>query len=152
MEETARISKLFADLYNGTPWLEVTLVGTLEAISAEKAAEKKVATRNSIWEITNHLIAWRRNVLERVKGNTITTPQDNYIRPVNDTSDHAWKTTLEELDHSQKEWTDFLKNFSDNSLENIHPVNGITHYEHIHGIIQHDAYHLGQIVLLAKHP
>jgi uncharacterized damage-inducible protein DinB len=26
----------------------------------------------------------------------------------------------------------------------------MTYYEHIQGIIQHDAYHLGQIVLLSK--
>ncbi len=38
------------------------------------------------------------------------------------------------------------------SFEKIYPPEGQTYYEHIHGNIQHDAYHLGQIVMLAKHP
>ena len=35
-------------------------------------------------------------------------------------------------------------------MEKVYPNNGMSYYEHIQGIIQHDAYHLGQIVLLAK--
>ncbi|WP_235811010.1 DUF1572 domain-containing protein [Aequorivita aquimaris] len=35
-------------------------------------------------------------------------------------------------------------------FEKEYPTNKHSYYKHIHGIIQHDAYHLGQIVLLAK--
>ena len=152
MDETKRITQLFDNLYDGSPWLEITLVGTLSIISAEQAAAKKHPTRNSIWEITNHLINWRLNVLRRVNGEIIQTPSHNYIQPIEDTSEAAWADTLRNLEDSQQQWTLFLKDFSDQKLSDIYPVNGHTHYEHIHGIIQHDAYHLGQIVLLVKHP
>ncbi|HEX8270746.1 MAG TPA: DinB family protein [Flavobacterium sp.] len=152
MEEPQRIKQLFANLYDGNPWLEITLFETLQNISAEQAAEKKHPGRNSIWEITNHLISWRLNVLQRVTGNEITSPDHNYIIKIEDTSDDAWKRTLENLAESQLQWTTFLDKLPESDLSNVYAPNGHTHYEHIHGIIQHDAYHLGQIVLMAKHP
>ena len=148
--ETRRIGELLQNLYNGNPWLEVTLQTTLSGISAEQAA-KKPGSMNSIWEITNHIISWRRNVLERVSGKTIITPEHNYFLPVTDTTESAWKQTLMDLQASQTEWNSFLNTMQDCKLDGIYSLNGHTHYEHIHGIIQHDAYHLGQIVLIAKH-
>ena len=64
------ISKLFADLYSGDPWIGVNLVDSLKNVSPEQAS-RKVGAHNSIWEILNHIIAWRLNVLERVKGQVL---------------------------------------------------------------------------------
>ena len=150
MKETKRTQKLFEDLYEGEPWIGVTLFDTLKRIPAEKAAKKIAPHWNSIWEITNHIITWRLNVLERLHGNKMTTPDNNYFESVTDTSKAAWKKTLKHLEESQQQWTSFLKIFNEKDFENIYSRNGLSYYEHIHGIIQHDAYHLGQIVLLAK--
>jgi uncharacterized damage-inducible protein DinB len=149
--ETQRIRSLFENLYNGNPWLDVTIAATLSEISAEKAAKKPAAGGNSIWKIGNHLISWRENVLQRINGQTVITPDDNYFAPVSDTSEIAWQQTLKNLATSQQKWTEFLQGINDPELSGIYLPNGHTHYEHIHGIIQHDAYHLGQIVLIAKH-
>lgn len=151
MKETARIKKLFGDLYAGDPWLDVTLTGTLAEISAQQAVHKPDPNWNSIWEITNHLISWRENVLARVNGKTLQTPANNYFSPVGDTSDSAWKLTLEKLHGSQQAWLEFLDRIRDGDMEKVYAGNSHTYADHIHGIIQHDAYHLGQIVMLAKH-
>ncbi len=79
MKETNRIVKLFEDLYNGSPWIDVTIMDTLKNISAEQAAKKVIPGRNSIWQIINHMIAWRENVLLRVQGNEMVTPNNNYF-------------------------------------------------------------------------
>ncbi len=151
MKETARLKKLFADLYAGDPWLDVTLTGTLSAITAQQAAHKPASDWNSIWEITNHLISWRENVLQRVSGKTLKTPDDNYFSYVIDTSDIAWELTLKKLHDSQQAWLVFLDQVQDADMEKTYPANSHNHADHIHGILQHDAYHLGQIVMLAKH-
>ncbi|NHM07338.1 DinB family protein [Flavobacterium sp. CYK-4] len=151
MKETERLHKMFEDLYAGDPWLDVTLVDTLSVLSAQQAAHKLHPNWNSIWEITNHLISWRENVLQRVKGKTIKSPEHNYFLPVSDTSEAAWQKTLEKLHEAQEDWLEFLDNMQAESLEKIYPTNELSYADHIHGIIQHDAYHLGQIVLLAKH-
>lgn len=150
MKETERLHKLFEDLYAGDPWLDVTLVGTLAKLSAQQAAHKPDPNWNSIWEIANHIISWRENVLERVQGKTIKTPENNYFTYVIDTSDIAWQLTLKRLHDSQEAWLSFLSELQDDTLEKNYPANNHSYAHHIHGIIQHDAYHLGQIVLLAK--
>ncbi len=148
--EKERIISLFEKLYDGHPWIDVSIMDTLQKISAQQAVAKVLPNCNSIWEITNHMISWRENVLQRVQGKVITTPSDNYIKPITDTSQEAWMKTLEELKKTQKEWIGFLRRFNVEDFGTEYQPNGMTYYEHIHGIIQHDAYHLGQIVLLSK--
>lgn len=63
----------------------------------------------------------------------------------------AWGKTIERLKESQDKWLTFLKEMNTNTFSDVYPTNNITYYEHIHGIIQHDAYHLGQIILLVKY-
>ncbi len=150
MKETARISGLIKALYNGHPWLEVTIMDNLSKLSWEKAGKKAHPRLNSIWEIVNHLVSWRLNVLKRVQGEVIKTPENNYFTAVTDQSEQAWLRTLDNLQASQEAWIQFLEQVDDGILEKTYPVNNMTYYEQIHGIIQHDAYHLGQIVLLAK--
>jgi uncharacterized damage-inducible protein DinB len=151
MKENELIVKLFEDLFDGSPWIDVNMMGTLENITAEKASKKPSVSQNSIWEIVNHLISWRLNVLQRVQGKVIETPDHNYFEPVRDISPAAWKNTLSKLKESQTQWLEFLKEFQPDSYSKVYVNNKMTYYEHIHGILQHDAYHLGQIVLLAKY-
>ena len=150
MKETKRISKLFTDLYNGSPWIGVVIVPTLQKLTAKQAAKRIYKDWNTIWEITNHLISWRENVLRRVQGEVIRSPSHNYVVPVKDTSEAVWHTTLKRLEDSQNAWLDFLKKFKTADFDKIYPNNNMNYYEHVHGILQHDAYHLGQIVILSK--
>ena len=150
MKSTKRLSKLFTDLYNGDPWLGVTIMDTLKDISPAQACKKIAPERNSIWQIINHMISWRENVLLRVQGNQISSPNNNYITDITDTSQKAWKETLARLENSQQQWISFLQDFDKKSFDTIYAPNGMSYYEHINGILQHDAYHLGQIVLLSK--
>ncbi len=151
MSEAKRIKLLFEELYTGDPWLEITIAGTLKNISAKHAAKKFSPEVNSIWEIANHLISWRENVLQRVKSIEIKTPDHNYFLPVKDISEDAWRQTQENLAQSERDWEIFLDHLTEKELDRLYPPNGYSNYKHIHGIIQHDAYHLGQIVMLAKH-
>jgi uncharacterized damage-inducible protein DinB len=150
MTEQQRLVSLFEKLYNGSPWIGVNLVSVLEPITATQASQRVLPNCNTIWEITNHLIVWRQNVLQRINGKIIKTPSTNYFEPVKDTSDQAWHHTLKLLKETQEQWIRFLKNFQTSQFETLYEVNKMTYYEHIHGILQHDCYHLGQIVLLAK--
>ncbi|PAM96584.1 hypothetical protein B4N84_01060 [Flavobacterium sp. IR1] len=150
MTESKRISNLYQSIYNGNPWLEVNLTDTLDEVTAAQAYTKVNPNLNTIWEIVNHLIQWRRNILKRLQGEVITTPDHNYFVPVLDSSEAAWEQSLQSLAKSQESWNDFFTDFNDEDLQKIYAANNHTFYEHIHGIIQHDVYHLGQIVILKK--
>ncbi|MCF6132172.1 DinB family protein [Flavobacterium wongokense] len=150
MTEQQRISSLFEKLYHGDPWIDINIVSTLSSLTAGEASKRVLPNCNTIWEITNHLISWRQNVLQRVHGNTLKTPSHNYFVEVKDTTEEAWTEVLKKLEETQSHWLHFLKNVKIEDFEKQYPVNNMTYYEHIQGIIQHDAYHLGQIVLLSK--
>ena len=57
---------------------------------------------------------------------------------------------LQSLAKSQELWSACLSDFNDADFEKIDKNNNHNFYEDIHGIIQHDVYHLGQIVILKK--
>ena len=149
MKELQRINKMFADLFAGDPWIGVNIMDSLKKISAHQA-NKKIGEHNSIWEILHHLIEWRSNVLQRIQSKVMISPDNNYFSAIDDDSESAWKNTVNKLTASQESWVELLNNIREDDLENTYPVNGMSYYEHIHGILQHDAYHLGQINLLLK--
>ncbi|GAA0879790.1 hypothetical protein GCM10009119_27590 [Algoriphagus jejuensis] len=150
MEENIRLVSLFEKLFDGHPWIDSSIQGTLSQITAETANKRLLPNSNTIWEIVNHLIEWKVNVQQRLDGKIMETPANNYISPIVDPSEQAWKDTLRRLDLVQKQWIDFLKQLDTVSYDSIYPPSQSTFYEQILGILQHDAYHLGQIVILAK--
>ena len=150
MKETERIASLFEKLYHGEPWIDVTIQGTLSLISADQAFKRPSPNCNTIWEIVNHLTEWKINVLQRLKGKVLVTPANNYISPILDQSEKAWDQTLIRFESIHNDWLEYLNQVDPESFDSIYPPNQMTYYEHILGILQHDAYHLGQIVLLAK--
>lgn len=150
MKETQRLEELFNDLYDGNPWLDVTLMGSLKNVDASAAQFRISEKRNSIWEIVNHIILWRKNVLERLDGKTPLTPENNYFETQKDLSEKAWIDTLQALEASQQQWLKALRIFDETRFDVQAPVNPISFYKHIHGVLQHDAYHLGQINLLLR--
>ena len=150
MKETERIIKMFDDLYQGHPWLDVTFMDTLKNMPAEQAAKKLHPGWNSVWEVLNHLISWRLAILERIEGHEVKSPENNFFSPVTDQSDSAWNKTLKNLEDSQNKWVNYLRDFSTDRFDQVPDSRPFTRYELIHGILQHDAYHLGQIRILSK--
>ncbi|MEO6404718.1 MAG: DinB family protein [Ferruginibacter sp.] len=150
MKETHRISKLFSSLYDGHPWIYVNIYKTFQSINAKQASQKLFTGGNSIWQIIDHLLKWRQNIYERVHGMIVESPADNYFTEITDTSGKSWNKLLKDFAASQEQWLHFIQTADESLLEKIDPLNEFSFYEFIQGIIQHDAYHLGQISMLAK--
>ncbi|RZJ66912.1 MAG: DinB family protein [Flavobacterium sp.] len=151
MTQNENLIKQFKELFNGDPWLDSSTLGILSSVSFERAAQKPKHLTNSIWEITNHVISWREVVLARIHGAKDVTPEHNYFLPIDDTSEKAWLKTLEQLKKSQEVWIGFLGTVSDEKLSQQYLNTNYNVYDLIFGIMQHDAYHLGQLALLAKY-
>ena len=109
MKESLRLRSLFEKLYDGDPWIDISLVPVLKNISAKQAAARPMPNCNSIWEITIHMINWRKNVLQRMAGKTIKTPAHNYFEPITDVSEKAWAVLLKKMEKTQSDWTGFLQ-------------------------------------------
>ncbi|HMQ79809.1 MAG TPA: DinB family protein [Ignavibacteria bacterium] len=149
MTNIQNINKLLKDHYNGVPWIDITIAGTLKTLTAKQAAIK-IDGLNSVWQIVNHMISWRNALIARVKDKPARHPDNNFFWEVKDTTAKAWKDTLKKFEKSQKEIIVFLGKQKDSHLEKISPASGYSYYELVMAIIIHDTYHLGQIVLIKK--
>ena len=77
------------------------------------------------------------------------------MRPaVPDPSESAWEATLANLAESGDRLEKSIARFPEGHLDDPVPAysekgsSGITYYHVLHGVIQHDVYHAGQIAVL----
>ena len=80
----------------------------------------------------------------------VDPPDEMNFPPVNDSSEIAWQTTLQALAASNQALRDAIRKIDDAKLEEIVPEANYSIYALLHGVIQHDLYHAGQIALLKK--
>ncbi|MCS6917523.1 MAG: DinB family protein [Chitinophagales bacterium] len=150
MKEVSRISKLFADQSEGQSWLGFSLLETLNQISAKEAASRPFPGFNSIWETVSHLLHWRQTVLRRLQGETVEVPEDNYFSSVSNRSDQAWQQLLQRFRQSTQDLLNLIGKENAASLSRMSTHPPFTRYELLLGLLQHEAYHLGQIRLLHR--
>jgi uncharacterized damage-inducible protein DinB len=147
--EVNRIAKLSRHAFNGEPWYGLALCKLLEDVTAEQAAAHPIPRAHSIWQEVLHAITWRRATTDLLNGKPepSVTEEQNWPLPA-DTSAAAWQRTLDELAESQRQLETAITSVSDERLSEKAPDKPFSLYVLMHGIIQHDAYHAGQIAML----
>ncbi len=151
MTETHRINSQLKRAQEGQAWHGPSLHELLEGMTAEQAAAKPIPNAHSIWELVNHIIAWERIARRRLEGEgEIEIPDEVNFPPVTDASEAAWQDTLKSLEASNRSLREGIKKIDDARLEESAPGASYSNYVLLHGVIQHDLYHAGQIALLKK--
>jgi hypothetical protein len=77
------------------------------------------------------------------------TPEQDWP-PVTDTSAASWKKALENMREARAQLRAATLLLKDVELENIAPGKDHSLYVMLHGGVQHDLYHAGQIAVLKK--
>ncbi|MEN9570548.1 MAG: hypothetical protein RL172_1779 [Bacteroidota bacterium] len=149
MSEINRISKLFSDLQHGDCWVGTNFKQALHGIDAATAARQINQDTNSIWHLVFHLIYWRTTVINRLNGNLNPPPFKDFQLP-DDLNDKNWKQTLLDFESTYHLLRSTINHFKAENLEKASPKASQTYYQLIVGCLQHDTYHLGQIVLVRK--
>ncbi len=151
MKETARIADQLSRAYSGKAWHGPSLKFILRGVTAEQAAARPIPGAHSIWELVLHIAAWDRAVCERiVSGKDTTLPPEQNFPAVLDTSDAAWKKALKKLDQGHRALLAAIQGFKDSKLDRKLGNRDYSFYITMHGAIQHDLYHAGQIAILKK--
>lgn len=151
MSETERIVDQLRCAFEGDAWHGPALLEVLDGVSAEEAAAHPVAGVHGIWEIVLHLVATRRVVLRRLGGEAaVASAEEDWPLP-DDTGDAAWSVTLRDLKQTHGELQQVISRLMRDSALDDPIVEGLSSvYRTLHGLIQHDLYHAGQMALLRK--
>jgi uncharacterized damage-inducible protein DinB len=134
----------------GDAWQGASIREILEGVTAREAAAHPIRGGHSMWELVCHLTAWVRAVHSRVLGKVAEPEGDADWPPVRDTSEHAWTAAFEDLRRSQSELMATLKTLGDRDLNLPVPNRDYDRAHLLHGLIQHHAYHAGQMSLLKR--
>jgi uncharacterized damage-inducible protein DinB len=150
MTEMERILDQYQRTWDGDAWHGPSLREVLRDVTASEANARPIAGSHTIAEIVQHLAYWRWAAGERVAGKLVSTGHDEQWPPVRDASESAWRESLTLLESRQQTLIETLRKLKDDQL--TQPIAGRDYnlYVQLHGNLQHDIYHLGQIALLKR--
>ncbi|MGH7459634.1 MAG: Clp protease N-terminal domain-containing protein [Longimicrobiales bacterium] len=147
---TQRLLRQLEQTYNGPSWHGPTLRELLVDVTPEQAARRGLASAHSIWEIVLHSAAWKRVVATRLDGKKASLQGEEDWPTVQDTSAESWQAALADLDAANEAVIQRVAELADTDLNLSVPGQKVSIYATVHGVLQHDIYHAGQIALLKK--
>ena len=157
MSEIDRIIDQLEREHAGDPWHGSPLSAILDGITAGDAALKPLAGAHSIWELVLHMTAWKREVRRRLSGAAAALPEDGDWPEVGDPTEKRWVAARTRLEDAHRQLLTDIRAMPESQLHTPtndprdHPTGaGVSFYQLLHGIVQHDVYHTGQIALLKK--
>jgi uncharacterized damage-inducible protein DinB len=157
LSEASRIIDQLERAHDGDPWHGSPLKAILQGVTAKQAATRPPNGGHSIWELVLHITGWRNEAAQRATGKPAGEPAAGDWPPAGEPTDARWKAALDALDASHENLVGVVRGMPDAQLlestndPRHRPLGtGVSYYELLHGIVQHDAYHAGQIAMLEK--
>ena len=154
MTEIERILDQHKRAYNGEAWHGPALREILVDVTAEQASAHPLPNAHSIWELVLHITAWENATRKAIEGIPINVPDEENFPAITDTSEAAWQDALTTLEATHYVLREAIARLTDDTLDSAagHFVPGrpYSYYFLLHGVIQHNLYHAGQIVMLKK--
>jgi uncharacterized damage-inducible protein DinB len=150
MSEITRIVDQLKRAFEGEAWHGPSVLEIIEGITSGQAAARPFNGTHSIWELVLHIAAWEHAIVRRLDGDRAQLPTEEDWPPVTATDDEAWAQTKLKLNQGHHELRSAVAGLDDSRLDQpiIEGMSSV--YMQLHGIIQHDLYHAGQIALLKK--
>jgi uncharacterized damage-inducible protein DinB len=141
------------EIYRGPAWHGPAVLEALDGVNAAVAAAKPDSERHSIWELVRHLTHGRHLLIERLTETQSDFPhairEPWWPAPPTERTDEAWFEDLALLEHYHVSLVDAIRDASDAQLARRPNAGDQTLAQQLLGMAVHDAYHAGQIRLLA---
>lgn len=157
MSSTGVFAEQLERIAEGDPWYGPNIDQVLADIITTDAAAHPIPNAHSIWEITLHLTAWVREVQRRLQLGIWQMPEEGDWPAPAALSPANWSAAVNALNEAHTLLAEELARFPEGRLDESlgetrdHAMgSGQTYRQMLHGLLQHDAYHLGQISLLKK--
>jgi len=139
---------------NGLWYGGPTVVGSLRGIAAKQALWKPSKKRHSIWELALHIAYWDyavRNKLTGGESGKFPRTPSNWVKVDAKSGEKEWKEDKKLVNDEHKSLIDAIKNFDSKKLDKRVPKSTEwTYADLLMGVITHNVYHTGQIILLKR--
>jgi uncharacterized damage-inducible protein DinB len=150
VSEGARIADQLRRAFYGSAWHGPALLELLEDVDAATAAARPVADVHSIWELVLHIAVWDDAALRRLDGNKWQPTGLKNFPPVTRPTEAAWRKAVAATKRTHDTLVKTVERLSDARLGERVPGKRYDFYHMLHGIVQHELYHAGQIAILKK--
>jgi len=159
MREIDRIVDQLQCAVSGDAWYGPSVRDALSGVDARIATTRAAPGAHTISEIVLHMTAWTSEVTRRLGEGIARDPEMGDWPARVPVDDDEWAAIVRAFDAANAELVNAIASLDDRELdERIGDVrdralgSGVSRYVTLHGLIQHHAYHAGQISLLKKAP
>jgi uncharacterized damage-inducible protein DinB len=151
MTELERLATAIERTVTGPVWHGMALAELLEDMTDDDAIARPIEDAHSIWELVLHLSAWARIVEQRLVMVPIPEATDDEDWPaLPRPTARAWRDTVEQLSASHRSLAAAVRALDPELLDAIVPSRSYPLRDMLHGVVEHGAYHGGQIAVLIR--
>ena len=151
MNEIERIQDQIVRSLEGEAWHGPSLLELLSGVEAQAAMARPLPQAHTIWEIVLHLSATAELVGARLGGEARTlSPEEDWPAPSSGGGAGAWEADRQRLEQVHRALIEALADLDASRLEAPIVPGFSSVYVTLHGLVQHNLYHAGQIALLKK--
>ena len=142
--------------YSGDPWYGPSTESLIAGLSVSDAASHPIEGGHSIWEVVLHMIAWQNEVVRRLRGSEPAWPEEGDWSEITDMGGASWEKAKALLASSTSGLEEQLASSAIDyevlvgTARSRQMATGVTTGEMVLGVLQHNAYHTGQIALLKR--
>lgn len=157
MLDTEAAREILSAGASGDAWYGSSTADVLSGLDATSASSHVEGYSHSVWELLLHSVGWMEEVARRLEGHAPLPPRDgDWPVPV-DTTDAAWEEARRRFRAASVDlgermaafdparWTTMVGESREQALGT-----GVTYAAMVVGVIQHNAYHTGQMALVRK--
>jgi uncharacterized damage-inducible protein DinB len=149
--EVARLADQLERSFRGGAWQGPALLEALADVDSATASHRPIPGAHSIGEITAHAAFWIDAARRRLDGDPVddVAPEADWPRG-EERTERGWKAILDRLEAAHRGLHARVLGLDDEQLEGPAAGSDPTVRGLLLGLLQHNAYHAGQIVLLGK--
>jgi uncharacterized damage-inducible protein DinB len=136
----------------GEPWFGRSVYAILDEINPSITFKKPNKNSHSLIDLLYHMNTWAEFTLKRIEGDKETdlkASEELDWRKI-DPKIHSWEKGLTEFKAIHSKIIKLLNDKDDEFLKGIVDYRNYKYRFLIHGLIQHNIYHLGQIAYIKK--
>ena len=144
------ISAHLKQLYFGGNWTAVNYKQVMESMEFE-SLEHKIGNGNSMLTLVFHTRYYVNAILDVLNGNPLNAKDELSFQHPSMDDKQAWSETIASYLNEVRSLAKQIETLSDDDLAApFHDPKYGTVERNLHGLIEHNHYHLGQITLLMK--